>query len=122
VHTRTPIIFFNSNIGNFDCVNLYWPLYAGLSVKNRNVLERVVKVCGKIVGERQKSLTELYESRVVRKATSILSDETHVLAKHFELLPSGRRFRVPKMSKVRKKSSFIPSVANQRWGRLSLHQ
>jgi hypothetical protein len=82
--------------------------FGGLCVKNRNVLDRVVKVCGKIVGERQKSLTELYESRVVRKATSILSDETHVLAKHFELLPSGRRFRVPKLSAVRSKSSFIP--------------
>jgi hypothetical protein len=82
--------------------------FGGLCVKNRNVLDRVVKVCGKIVGEKQKSLTELYESRVVRKAKSILSDETHVLAKHFELLPSGKRFRVPKLSTVRSKSSFIP--------------
>jgi hypothetical protein len=31
--------------------------FGGLCVKNRNVLDRVVKVCGKIFGERQKSLS-----------------------------------------------------------------
>jgi len=39
--------------------------FGGLSVKNVNVLNRVVKICGKVVGERQKGLSELYEARIV---------------------------------------------------------
>ena len=82
--------------------------YGGLCVKNRNVLERVVRVCGKVVGEAQKSLTVVYECRVLRKAKLISRDTTHILAKHYQLLPSGKRFRMPKSSTVRIRSSFVP--------------
>ena len=68
----------------------------GLNVKSKNVLNKVVNVCGKVVGDRQEQLSQLYERRVVRKARVIVDDNSHVLAKHYELLPSGRRFRVPK--------------------------
>ena len=37
-------------------------------MNNRNVLNKVVNVCGKVVGERQEHLRQLYERRVVRKA------------------------------------------------------
>ena len=40
----------------------------GLNVKSKNVLNKVVNVCGKVVGERQEHLRQLYERRVVRKA------------------------------------------------------
>ena len=70
--------------------------FRGLNVKSKNVLNKVVNVCGKIVGERQEHLSQLYERRVVRKARVIEDDNSHVLAKYYELLPSGRRFRVPK--------------------------
>ena len=60
----------------------------------------MVNVCGKVVGERQEHLSQLYERRVVRKARVIVDDNSHVLATHYELLPSGRRFRVPKSSAV----------------------
>ena len=56
----------------------------------------MVSVCGKAVGERQEQLSQLYERRVVQKARMIVDDNSHVLAKHYELLPSGRRFHVPK--------------------------
>ena len=65
-------------------------------MKSKNVLNKVVNVCGKVVGERQEQLSQLYERRVVRKARVIVDANSHVLAKHYELLPSGRRFRVPK--------------------------
>ena len=55
-----------------------------------------MNVCGKAVGERQEQLNQLYERRVVRKARVIVNDNSHVRAKHYELIPSGRRFRVPK--------------------------
>ena len=69
-------------------------------MKSKNVLNKLVNVCGKVVGERQ---SQLYESRVVRKARVIVDDNSHVLAKYYELLPSGRRFRVLKSNTVRTK-------------------
>ena len=70
--------------------------FGGLKVKSKNVLNNVVNVCGKVVGERQEQLSQLYERRVVQKARVIVDDNSHVLTKrYYELLPSGRRFRVP---------------------------
>ena len=83
--------------------------FGGLSVKNKNVLNRVVNVCSKIVGVQQRGLKELYECRVLRKGGAIACDESHVLAKHYDLLPSGKRFRLPRLKTVRLKQSFIPS-------------
>jgi hypothetical protein len=91
--------------------------FGGLNVKNRNVLNRVVNVCGKVVGESQMSLCVLYERRAVRKAKTIIRDASHVLAHHYELLPSGRRFKVPKLSTVRAKKSFIPMTVQLLNGR-----
>ena len=71
-----------------------------LNVKSKNVLNKVETVCGKVVDERQEHLSRLYERRVVRKARVIVDDNSHVLAKCYEILPSGRRFRVPKSDTV----------------------
>ena len=54
-------------------------------MKSKNVLNKVVNVCGEVVGERQEQLSQLYERRVVRKARMIADDNSHVLAKHYEL-------------------------------------
>ena len=59
-------------------------------MKSKNVLNKVVNVCGKVVGQRQEHLSQLYERRVVRKASVIVDNNSHVLAEHYELLPSGR--------------------------------
>ena len=69
-------------------------------MKSKNDLNKVETVCGKVVGERQEHLSQLYERRVVRKAKVIVDDNSHVLAKYYELLPSGRPFRVPKSNTV----------------------
>ena len=82
--------------------------FHGLSVKNKNVLKRVVNVCGKVVGERQTSLCVLYERRATKKAKAITRDASHVLAQYYKLLPSGRRFKVRRLSTVRAKKSFVP--------------
>ena len=55
---------------------------------------------GKVVGERQEQLSQLYERRMVRTARVIEDGNSYVLAKHYELLPSGSRFRVPKSNTV----------------------
>ena len=52
-----------------------------MKVKSKNVLNKVVNVCGKVMGVRQEPLSRLYERRVVRKARVIVDDNSHVLAK-----------------------------------------
>ena len=64
-------------------------------MKSKNVLNKVVNVCVARLWFTQ-HLSQLYERLVVRKARAIVDDNSHVLAKYNELLPSGRRFRVPK--------------------------
>ena len=53
--------------------------FENLSLKSKNVLNRIVNVCGKVVGESQESLRELYERRVEKKAKMVANDENHVL-------------------------------------------
>ena len=62
-------------------------------MKSKNILNKVVNACGKVVDKRQEHLSQLYERRVVRKAMVIVDDNSHVLTKCYELLPSGRRFQ-----------------------------
>ena len=69
---------------------MHYILFGGLKVKSKNVLNKVVNVCGKVVGERQEHLSQLHERCVVQKARVIVDDNSHVLAKYYELLPSGR--------------------------------
>ena len=85
--------------------NICW--FGNLSVKNKNVLNRIVNVCSKVVGVKQEGLNELYERRVMRKAQVILSDKSHCLSKYYELLPSGKRYRSQRFKNVRSKNSFI---------------
>ena len=40
----------------------------------------------------------------------IVDDNSHVLAKHYELLPSGRRFRVPKSKTVSAVNSIFEQI------------
>ena len=57
--------------------------FGGLNVKSKNILNKVVNVCGKVVGERQEHLRQLYERRVVQKARVIVDDNSHVLVMSF---------------------------------------
>ena len=82
--------------------------YGSLSVKNKNVLNKIVNVCCKVVGIRQKSLNEVYESQLKQMATGIMTDSTHTLAHYYEYLPSGKRFCYPKIRTLRFKNSFFP--------------
>ena len=82
-------------------------------MNSRNILNKVVNVCGQVVGERQAHLSQLYERRVEWKARVIADDNSRVLAKHYELLPSGRRFRVPKSDTVNSISEQISPFKRQ---------
>ena len=81
--------------------------YGSLGVSGKKVLNDVVNVCSKVVGKKQACMQDLYERRLKRKARQIAGDQSHVLAKFFELLPSGRRYRTVK-GKARFFKTFIP--------------
>ena len=59
-------------------------------MKSKNVRNKVVNVCGKVVGEIQEHLSQLYECQVVWKARVIVDDNSPLLAKCHKILPSGR--------------------------------
>ena len=81
-------------------------------MKNKNVLARVVNVCSKIVGEKQASLHELYESRAMRKGRKIAGDSAHILARHFKRyrMRRTRTLRAENRTRtLRAENSVVPS-------------
>ena len=83
-----------------------------LTVKNKSKLTRVVNTASRLIGSKQKSLSELYQLSVYRKAVQIFHDETHPLNSCFQKLPSGRRLKMPLARKCVFKRSFIPSAVS----------
>ena len=86
--------------------------YESLSERQKGRLNGIVRLCAKIVGSEQVSLSEIYQQRVRVKAGKMRSDPTHVLCKYFVELPSGRRLRAVKFRTKRFKNTFIPQAVN----------
>ena len=84
--------------------------FNGLSVKDRNCLNNIVKICSKITGVKQSDLNTLWQRRVVQKARCLIDQPDHILSSNFALMPSGRRYRAPLCSTNRYSKSFIPSA------------
>ena len=85
-------------------------LFNRLSIKDKNSLNSIVKVCSKIIGVKQRDLCSLWENQVIKKAKSILSQPDHVLSSQFTVMPSGRRYHAPLRRTNRYSKSFIPSA------------
>ena len=85
--------------------------YNSLSVVYKNKLHSQIKICAKIIGRPVDVLLHSFKDAqtksMLRLARSISSDPSHVLNKEYDLLPSGRRFRVPTHKKIRLKNSFV---------------
>jgi hypothetical protein len=97
---------FIESIVSFSLVS--W--FGSLSIKNRNSLNQVVKWSSKLVGESQPNPASLYTRQVQRITESILNHRLHPLHKEFQLLPSGKRFLVPRFKTKRFKNSFVPAA------------
>ncbi len=69
--------------------------YEHLNCRLKNKLSRIVSSANKIIGRPQNQLTQLYVERTKKKTRVILADGSHPLFSQFELLKSGRRYRVP---------------------------
>ena len=65
-------------------------------------------MCRRMVGKRQVSMSRLYERQVKRKARAIARDPRNTSAKHYQLLPPGRRSIMPELSTTRAARSFAP--------------
>ncbi|KAK0140100.1 hypothetical protein N1851_022986 [Merluccius polli] len=80
----------------------------------RKSLQRVVDTAQEIIrcppDTPLPSLEELYSSRCLRKANSILKDPTHPGHRHFKLLPSGKRYSIYSASTNRLKNSYYPKA------------
>ena len=81
-----------------------------LSVVNRNKLLKISHTASKIIGRPTPVLSELADNTIVRKARAITADVNHPLYSCFEMLPSGRRYRCLKCSKLRFSKSFVPTA------------
>lgn len=90
--------------------------FGHLGVRDKTKLNRVVKQGNKITGQAQTSLTAHYSKAVCRVSHKIIEDKSHPLSCHFELLPSGRRYRAVYGNKLVYRNSFVPyaiKVLNQ---------
>ena len=84
--------------------------YSFLPNKCKRKLARIARQAVKIIGIPQKQPSDLYLQAVERKSSLIIQDASHPLHQSFELLPSGRRFRVPLAKKSLYNKSFIPNA------------
>ena len=69
--------------------------FHSLGVKNRNSLQRIVRIASKITAVPQRDLALFCEQQILRKARSILTKKDHILNQEFTTLPSGRHLRCP---------------------------
>ena len=87
--------------------------YGNLSIKLKAQINKLTNVAMKLVGIRQyKNAQEMFEEAVLQLAQKIIADPEHVLHAEYQLLPSGRRYRVPMTGNRRYlnrfKRSFVP--------------
>ena len=84
--------------------------FGNLSAQSKSKLQRLVQTAMKVMGRTEKlSLESIYDQSVLRQAQRVLSDPSHILHMEYELLPSGRRYRIPKCKLNRFKHSFVPT-------------
>ena len=84
--------------------------YGYLSVKQKNKLAQIVNQAGKIIGYKQLQLPHLHTQALTKKAHQVYLDPTHPLHGAFQMLPSGRRLKIPMARKNGYKRSFVPSA------------
>ena len=92
------LLFFMSVIMSvLQYCNSVW--YMSLSVSLKTKLMNLLEMCSKIVGQPLQKVYELsYHNNLVRLANNIVSEPNHVLYNEFVLLPSNRRYKVPRYS------------------------
>ena len=108
-------MFYNSTISSvlgYAMVSYYELLPKYL----KSELDRPLNNCQKLIGENSNttlhSNEKLYKTQTIKLAEKIMSDSNHPLHQDYQMLPSGRRLRVPYSRTNRYKNSFIPRSIN----------
>ena len=84
--------------------------FGTLSVQLKSRISKMEKIAMKVIGRRDSpSLQAIFEKTVLGLANRVLSDSSHILFSEYELLPSGRRYRVCSCKSNRFKLSFLPT-------------
>ncbi len=101
--------FYHSVIESILCFGLtVW--FGGTAKGDKVRLERIVRQASRIVGFDLPPIASLYDTRLRRRATNIISDPSHPANHLFELLPSGRRYRAIGAKTCRFRFSFFPEA------------
>ncbi|XP_050959599.1 NACHT, LRR and PYD domains-containing protein 12-like [Labeo rohita] len=90
-----------------NCVTVW---YGGCSVAEGKALQRVVKTAQRIIGTPLPAIEDIQKKHCMRRARSILKDDSHPAHKLFSLLPSGRRFRCPRSRTSRLRNTLLNSA------------
>jgi hypothetical protein len=72
-------------------------------------VDRIQRTGQRITQLQMTSWRETHHSRVMKKAQHIIKDVQHPLNCHFNLLPSGRRYRMLRTKTSRFKNTFVPT-------------
>ena len=109
VDNKILTLFYRSYIESILAFSLVcW--FGNAKLKQKSKLTKIINICSKITGIQQGSLSSLYDKQLLRLGHSILKDPAHPLHPEFSLLPSGRRYLIPKFKTNRTRLSFIPQA------------
>ncbi|KAK1802693.1 hypothetical protein P4O66_021191 [Electrophorus voltai] len=110
-HLPSPILttFYRGTVESIlsSCI-ITW--FGNCTAFDRKTLQRIVRTAEKIIGVSLPSITNIYITRCIRKATNIVKDPTHPSHELFTLLPSGRRYRTIQSCTSRLCNSFFPEA------------
>ncbi|XP_072558692.1 uncharacterized protein [Paramormyrops kingsleyae] len=84
--------------------------YGSCTAQDKKALQRVVKTAQRITGSPLPAITDIYNTRCLRKTKSILKDPSHPALALFTFLPSGKRLRTIHSRTTRLRNSFYPSA------------
>uniref|UniRef100_A0A670IGJ8 Reverse transcriptase domain-containing protein n=1 Tax=Podarcis muralis TaxID=64176 RepID=A0A670IGJ8_PODMU len=95
-----------------ECILTYglcvW--FGSCMAREKTMLSRVVKTAERIIGCTLSTLDQIYAARCHKKAAEIAQDSTHPRNDLFQLLPSGRRYRVIKARTSCLRNSFYANA------------
>ncbi|XP_059826069.1 uncharacterized protein LOC132394217 [Hypanus sabinus] len=92
VHLPPPILitFYRGCIESIlsNCITAW---FRNCTISDHKTLKRIVRSAEEIIGVSLSTITDIFTTRCIRKANSIMKDPTHPSYKLFSLLPSGKR-------------------------------
>ncbi|KAK3571042.1 hypothetical protein QTP86_001294 [Hemibagrus guttatus] len=110
-HLPPPILttFYRGTIESIlsSCITAW---FGNCTVSDRKTLQRIVRTAEKIIRVSLPSITDIYSTRCIRKANSIVDDPTHPSHTLFTLLPSGKRYGSIRALTTRLLNSFFPQA------------